>query len=57
MAEESPTAKLPITLSAAASVGQWEKGLPKGTALLEQDSFSFSGTAEIFTFAAIHHWN
>lgn len=32
-------------------------GLLKGITLLEQDSFSFSGTAEIFTFAAIHHWN
>lgn len=32
-------------------------GLLKGAALLEEDWFSFSGPAEIFTFAAIHHWN
>lgn len=56
-AEESTTAKFPIRLSAAAFAGQWEMGLLKAVILPEQDSFSLSGTAEIFTFAAIHHRN
>ena len=56
-AEESPTAKPPIALSAAASVGQREMGWLKGTTSLERESPSLSGTAEILAFAATHRWD